>query len=718
MALLGITRGRRRTACTALATVLALVAAACGKDSSVAPVNPELPGNPVIPPQYRGAAFIADISSLKKTVKITPPSQTIRNPLGAQSFGRASGERNWQLGGQEGETFQSLLGGDVIDLVATNYNAGALGGSVPGKILITFDVQIVNKLNSVNLIVPTFPTPPSGTTGVVAFPFEISVTTTSGGVSVGGAGNEVIVTSPRGGAVQVSNDWDGNGTAGSGAPHNFFNDVGCLANSNDCFRWEEYAPIPALGSSAARTVGFLIDPTVGDFRVKLILAADLQNSGGAAQFGTIGGTVTSPQIGAIAGASISVSGGFSGTTAATGAYSITNVGVGSRTVSVSNLPAGCTAPSSQTVTVANGATSTANFSVNCSVPTGNVNGTINNSLGGVISGALVTLTPTGGSAQTFTTAAAGSYIFTVPVLAGTGSITVGNLPANCTAPAPTAYSGLTSGGTVTANITVTCTPAATFGTIAGTVTSSLGGGIAGASVVVSPTGGSAQPAATTDAAGAYSRNQVPVGTGAGSVSISNLPANCTAPAAGAYAGLTSGGTQTVNFTVTCTPAAFKYQFTGTQNGAVVTCTISANTCPTGRYIEYQLAINMGGAPGLPDVNGANADELVGVQANLTFNTALIQTVTKNGASPSPDLDLATVGVPTPGTAAFGVTSSSGFTALGQVPLMNLRLHIPAGVTTGTFTPTISFVEVLVDNTSNPLNKNTDVTATLGAVVIN
>jgi hypothetical protein len=707
-----------RTAVRAAVAVMALVAAACGKDSTVAPAEPELPGNPVIPPQYRGAAFIADISSLKKTVKITPPAATIRNPLASQSFARA-GDRNWNLGGETGGTFQSLLGGDVIDLVATNYQAGALGAVVPGKILITFDVQVVNKLNSVNLIVPTFPTPPAGTTGVLMFPFEIGVTTTSGGVSVGGAGNEVIVSSPRGGAVQVSNDWDGNGTAGSGAPHNFFNDIGCLATSNDCFRWEEYAPIPALGSSSARSVGFLIDPTVGDFRVKMILAADLQNSGGAAQFGTIAGTVTSPQIGAISGASISVSGGFSGTTGAGGAYSITNIGVGSRTVSVSNLPSGCTAPASQTVSVTNGATSTANFSVTCTVPTGTVTGTINNSLGGVISGALVTLTPTGGSAQTFTTAAAGVYTFTVPVGAGTGSITVGNLPANCTAPAATPYSGLTSGGTVTANITVTCTPAPTFGTIAGTVTSSLGGGIAGASVVVTPTGGSAQPAVTTDGAGAYSRNQVPVGTGAGSVSVSNLPANCTAPAAGSYTGLTSGGTQTVNFVVTCTPAAFTYGFTGAQQGGVQTCTINTNPaspsyCPTGRYVVYALSIDMGAAPGLPDVNGANADQLVGVQANLGFNTSLVTTVSKNGTSPSADLDLATVGVPTPGTAAFGVTSSFGGTALGLTPLINLRMHIPA-TGTGSLTPTISFVEILVDNPTNPLNKNTSVTATLGQI---
>jgi len=706
MELLGMHRARRM-AWTAAATVMTLVAAACGNDSTVAPINPELPGNPVIPPQYRGAAFIADVSSLRKSVRITPPQVTIRSPLASQTLGRSAGVPNWTTGGDQG-TFQSLLGGDVIDLVATNYAAGALGAVVPGKILVTFDVQIVNKLNSVNLIVPTFPTPPAGTTGVIAFPFEISVTTTSGGVSVGGAGNEVIVSSPRGGAVEVSTDWNGNGAAGSGAPHNFFNDVGCLATSNDCFRWEEYAPIPALGSSAARTVGFLIDPTVGDFRVKLILAADLQNSGGAAQFGTIAGTVTSPQIGAISGASISVSGGFSGTTAAGGAYSITNIGVGGRTVSVSNLPAGCTVPASQSVSVSNGATTTANFSVTCSVPTGTVSGTINNSLGGVISGALVTLTPTGGSAQTFTTAAAGSYIFTAPVLAGTGSITVGNLPANCTAPAPTPYSGLTSGGTVTANINVTCTPAPTFGTIAGTVTSSLGGGIANASIVVTPTGGSAQPAATTNASGQYSRNQVPVGSGAGSVSVSGLPAQCTAPAPGSYTGLTSGGTQTVNFTVTCTPAPFSYPLSGTW-GAITT------GGPTGRQVTLTLAIDMGAAPGRPDINGANADELVGYQLTITHGTLLNYASRTDQTGGTFDL-IAVSGPAGSGITNLAQSSTQSLTLTGANSLIRLTYNIPAGVA-GTVNPTVALTEVLAGLVATPTDVKTSVTISIPALVI-
>jgi hypothetical protein len=60
-------------------------------------------------------------------------------------------------------------------------------------------MQILNKLDGYQLTTPTFPTPPSGVVGVQAFPFEITVTTTSGGVayfggpSTGGRGSITVV---------------------------------------------------------------------------------------------------------------------------------------------------------------------------------------------------------------------------------------------------------------------------------------------------------------------------------------------------------------------------------------------------------------------------------------------------------------------------------------------------------------------------------------------
>ncbi len=681
------TRAHRRFSISAAVVGLTMALAACGREASIGPVRPELPDNPPIPPQYRGAAFVMDVSSLRKTVRITPPQGTIRSPIASTSIAGDFARGVPKLGNpanDPGEAFASLLGGDVIDLVATNYQAGQLGAVQPNKILVTFDLQINNKLNGVDLILPTWPTPPAGAAGPLMFPFEIGVTTTSGGVAV--SGNEVIVSSPRGGAVTASNDWDGNGSAGSGAPHNFFNDVGCTATANDCFRYEEYGPISALGASTSRRVGFLIDPTVGDFRVKMIVAADLRNAGGPAQFGTVAGNVTSPQIGAITGAAVSVSGGFTGTTAAGGAYSITNVGVGSRTVSVANLPAGCTAPAAQTVNVTNGATATANFSVTCAVPTGNVGGTISSSLGGGLGGVSVVVTPTGGTASSpSTTSSAGAYSITVPVGPGTGAVTLSNLPANCTNPGPTNYSGLTSGGTVTLNITVTCTLPPQVGSLTGTVSSSLGGTLAGATVSVGAL------TTTTNSSGVYTLANVPVGSG----TVNFSAANCTAGTA-PYAGLTNGGSVTVNTTLTCTTPIFQYPFTATW-GPIT------STGPTGRQVTVTFAIDMGPAPGNPNVNGAAADELVAANWTFQFNGSALtyQSRTIIGGT-NGFLDLIAIGNPSPGLTNFAQTSSQNSTENGNVQLVRATYNIAAGFS-GTITPTLTINQLRAGTFAAPVN---------------
>lgn len=436
------TLGRRVAAMTALA-----ILGACSSDGSKAPVAPVLPSTPAIPAQYRGAAFLMDVSATKKTVRITAPSASISSKINPNVLG----------GGAQ----YSLLGGDVIELVTSNFQAGAVGAVEPGKVAITFDLQVLNKLAGLRLTTPTFPTPPSGVTGVQVFPFEISVTTTSGGVA--SSGNEVVVTSPRFGAVVPSSDW-GNLPLGDGNFHNFFNDVGCTSTSNDCFRYEPYAPIDPQGASAAQKVGFIIDPTVGDFRVKMIVAADLQ-SATPAQPGTVAGTVTS-NIGAINGATISVTGGFSGNSNASGAYSISGVTSGqNKTVSISNLPSGCTANqgsfSGQTVPASG--TLTVNFAVTCQVPTGQIAGTVTKQEdGSALTGVTVVVTPQGGAAlAAVQTAAGGAYIRSlVPTIPSNGTITLSGLPANCINAGPYSYTGLTTAG-LTRNIVVSC-PAPAF----------------------------------------------------------------------------------------------------------------------------------------------------------------------------------------------------------------------------------------------------------------
>lgn len=434
------TIGRRVAAVSALAFL-----GACAEQSASAPVAPVLPSAPAIPSQYRGAAFLMDVSATKRTVKITSPSSGINSRLNANVL---SGEANY-----------SLLGGDAIELITSNFQAGAVGAVEPGKVLITFDLQILNKLDGYQLTTPTFPTPPSGVTGVQAFPFEITVTTTSGGV--GSNGNEVVVTSPRFGVVVPSSDW-GNLPNGDGNFHNFFNDVGCTATANDCFRYEPFAAIAPLNTSSAQRVGFIIDPTVGDFRAKIIVAADLAATVTAAP-GTVAGTVTS-NIGAVNGATISVSGGFSGNSNASGAYSVSGVASGpNKTVSISNLPAGCSAAqgsfANQTVPAAG--TLTINFAVTCAVPTGTVLGTITKQQDGSnLAGVTVIVTPTSGAAlAAVTTAANGGYSRSgVPTVPATGSITLSTLPAGCVNAGPYTYSGHTTAGT-TRNIVVSCPPA-------------------------------------------------------------------------------------------------------------------------------------------------------------------------------------------------------------------------------------------------------------------
>lgn len=434
-----------RTTQVLLSSVAAL-AVACGGERGT--TGPRLPGNPPPNPQIQSAAFIADVNLRTGRIKISEPLSNF-----SPSAGLFGGTGRGKPGTDPGGPPRSIIAGDVIELTASSYVASAVGQFTPNKIRVTFDINITNRLASVELITPTFPTPPAGVSGVFLFPYSAVATVTTGGVTVGGDGTEVIVEQPSYGAVDASVSWEG-------APHNFFNDGGCAAGENDCFRYEAYAqPLAAGGTSEARGVGFDIDPTVGSFRARLIVAADLRNAG-AAPTGSIAGLVSSPQRGPLAGVIATVtSGGQTGTTNAGGNYSISGVATGPKTVSLSNLPSGCTLPASQSVTVSSGGTATANFTVQCSVPAGTINGTISSSQGGGLGGVGVSATPTGGSlVGPVLTSGAGAYSLpNVPVGAsGAGSLSLSNLPANCSNPGTIPYSGLTDGGSITVDVTVSC----------------------------------------------------------------------------------------------------------------------------------------------------------------------------------------------------------------------------------------------------------------------
>ena len=429
-------RATRRIA-SALTAFAAVFTAAC--DSTEKAAAPRLPENPIVT-QFKPLAFIADVNARQGTVRITSPSASTAN---APSL---------SIGGVEGPAL-SLLGGEAVRIVplAGTFNASLPGAFEANKIRVTFDVLIENKLPGISFITPTWPVAPAP--GVILFPLDYVVTTTPGGPT-GGDGNEVIVELPSRGQVVPSITWDGTGAAGSGAPYSFFNDADCsLAVSNDCFRWEAFdATILPLSTSSVRTIGFDIDASVGEFRVRMIAAADLAPAGPITP-GAVSGVVSSPARGPLENVTVSVSGNGSDATDATGAYSVGGVNPGTRTVSVSNLPSGCSPVADQSVSVTSGGTATANFSVSCTGLPGSVGGLVrrSNDLSALPG---LTVTASGGGSDA--TDAAGAYSI-ANVAAGSGTLSIsGTLPAECSPFAPAAYT-LPSGGSITVDLTVTCT---------------------------------------------------------------------------------------------------------------------------------------------------------------------------------------------------------------------------------------------------------------------
>jgi hypothetical protein len=480
---LGSPRGGRSLGRLAVTTALVL-AAACGKgDSGAAPVDPVVPGEPTGNPRFRAAAFIFDVNTAEKTVAVLAPSGGVIN---------ASLEGN-----EDGTPNYSILAGDVVQLSTSNYQASAVGAFTPGKIRVTFDVNITNRISSINLITPTFPAPPAGVTGVLLFPFEAATIVSTGGATPGGDGTDIIVEQPSRGAVAPSIDFDGE-------PFNFFNDGACAAgNNDDCYRYQTYAqPLLGGGTSESQTVGFDIDPTVYRFRTRLIVAADIQQSGGAAS-GSISGTVTS-NIGALSGVSIAVTGGLSATTGAAGDYSIASVPVGPKTVSVSGgLPAGCTlnAPTTVAVTVPNGGSSTASFVATCPTPSFTLSGSVTSNQGALV-GATVAAS-TGGSTAT---AAGGAYSLSLPVAGGAGTLTVTGIPAGCTlnAGSDLTYPATAVGGSVTRDLVYTC-PVPGANSVRGTWTVNAAAGTAALRIGLTVT--------TGDIASFTQEFRIPAGSG-------------------------------------------------------------------------------------------------------------------------------------------------------------------------------------------------------------
>lgn len=256
----------RTRSSAAAVTALALMLGACVEEGGQ-PIAPLLPPEPPSNPEVVAAAWQMDVFRNTGKVVITPPTRGSLDGLQiiADYFGVEPGSPDL-----------SILAGDVVNIVPTGtLSTSALNAFIPGAVRTTFDVAIQNNLTSVDLITPTFPAPPTGTTGVILFPFQVTVTETPGGVSVGGDGTDVLVELPNQGQVQPSVDWDL-------APFNFFNDDACGPTDNDCYRSEVFnstaGSIAGGATSESRTVGFDHEPTVSQFRVRMIVAADLSDA--------------------------------------------------------------------------------------------------------------------------------------------------------------------------------------------------------------------------------------------------------------------------------------------------------------------------------------------------------------------------------------------------------------------------------------------------------
>ncbi len=190
-------------------------------------------------------------------------------------------------------------------------------------------------------------------------------------------------------------------------------------------------------------------------RIAIAEATYTSSGGGGSSPTTVSGTVTSSN-GALVGVTVRLSASLSATTAGNGGYTVPNVPPGTYSAALSTLPAGCTAPAAQSVTVASSPVTNVNFTVTCQAPppSGTIAGSIGFASGSQtpsLATVTVTVTPAGGSAVAGNASAAGLYsVANVAVGGGTGTVVISTLPTGCTATAASQnYSGLMAGGTVT-----------------------------------------------------------------------------------------------------------------------------------------------------------------------------------------------------------------------------------------------------------------------------
>ena len=295
------------------------------------------------------------------------------------------------------------------------------------------------------------------------------------------------------------------------------------------------------------------------------------------QPGSISGKVTNASGAGIVAATVWYSGGTT-TTDSGGNYTLTNVPVGTYTITASQ--SGYQTASTKNVSVSSGTTTTTNFTLTATA-TGTISGTITNAAGTAIPNATVSYS--GGSA-TATTNASGAY--TLSVAPGTYSVTA----------TATGYLGVTdqnigvtAGATTTLNFTLTQS-----GTISGTVTSAAGAAIANATISYS--GGTTT--ATTNASGAYTLSVAPgtysvtaTATGYQSVTQTNVTVTVGATTTANFSLVQSTGTAVATvqsadkYQSTTTSLAFAYPLTPTAGNTLIAVAISSGLSGTNLTIS-------------------------------------------------------------------------------------------------------------------------------------
>ena len=282
---------------------------------------------------------------------------------------------------------------------------------------------------------------------------------------------------------------------------------------------------------------------------------------------------------AISGANISITGGaiattITGATNASGLFATNWIPIGNYTVTETN---GDGTPTSKSVTVLSGQTSTVNITDGTPPPTGTIAGTVTNTSGAALTGAQVT-----SGSLTTTSAADGSY-------------TLANVPAG-TATVTASLSGYQN-ASQTVNVIADSTSIANFTLTAGSANGAISGRITnisnGASIARATVNWNGTTT-TTNASGAYTLSNVASGAQTVSASANGyLPRNGTANVAG-------GSTSTLNLQLATagkitvktlsTTGAVIAGTTVTINGGAVATTVSGTTNTSGIFASNWIPV--------------------------------------------------------------------------------------------------------------------------------